>query len=175
MAGWPAGKYANRPVGTLRVLVKRCQPLPGSLSCDLPTVDATFRWSKRRGGQGFRLELPETVLPLAPLEIDPPTAARAFGDAYFNLLRRGADGSLVLSRDQWRLEEATRDAFRFSAREEDGPPLEVRLEDVERLVWDRLPRQQVRSQIRFVLVSGDLWTFSGTVDESALPDRTAAP
>jgi len=112
---------------------------------------------------------------LAPLEIDPPTAARAFADAYFNLLRRGADGSLVLSRDHWRLEEATRDTFRFSAREEDAPDLEVRLDDVERLVWDRLPRQQVRSQIRFVLVSGDLWTFSGAVDESALPDRAVAP
>jgi hypothetical protein len=108
---------------------------------------------------------------LAPLEIDPATAARAFGDGYFNLLRRGADGSLIMSRDHWRLEEATVDAFRFSAREEDAPPLEVRLEDVERLFWDRLPRQQVRSQIRFELVSGDLWTFSGTVDESALPDR----
>jgi hypothetical protein len=105
------------------------------------------------------------------VEIDPATAARAFGDAYFNLLRRWADGSLTLSTDHWRLEEVTGDAFRFSAREDDAPPLEVRLEDVERLVWDRLPKQQVRSQIRFVLVSGDLWTFSGTVDESVLPER----
>jgi hypothetical protein len=69
------------------------------------------------------------------------------------------------------LEEATGEAFRFSAREDGAPQLEVRLEDVERLVWDRLPKQHVRSQIRFVLVSGDLWTFSGTVNESALPDR----
>jgi hypothetical protein len=106
-----------------------------------------------------------------PLEIDPATAARAFGGAYFNLLRRGADGSLILSTDHWRLEEATREAFRFSAREDGAPSLEVRLEDVERLVWDRLPKQRVRSQIRFVLLSGDLWTFSGTVDESALPER----
>jgi hypothetical protein len=110
-------------------------------------------------------------MPHDPLELDPATAARAFGDAYFNLLRRGADGSLILSADHWRLEEATGDAFRFAAREDGAPPLEVRLEDVERLVWDRLPRQHVRSQIRFVLVSGDLWTFSGTVDESALPER----
>lgn len=108
---------------------------------------------------------------MAALEIDPPTAARCFGDAYFNLLRRGADGSLTLSRDHWRLEQATGDAFRFAARDEDAPSLEVRLEDVERLVWDRLPKQHTRSQIRFVLVSGDLWTFSGTVDESALPSR----
>ena len=105
------------------------------------------------------------------LEIDPGTAARAFGGAYFNLLRRGADGSLILSSDHWRLEEATDEAFRFSAREDGAPQLELRLEDVERLIWDRLPKQQVRSQIRFVLVSGDLWTFSGTVNESALPDR----
>jgi hypothetical protein len=44
----------------------------------------------------------------------------------------------------------------------------VRLDDVQRLTWDRLPKQQVRSQIRFFLANGDLWTFSGTVDESAL-------
>jgi hypothetical protein len=105
------------------------------------------------------------------IELDRSMAARAFGDAYFNLLRRGADGSLKLSADHWRLDEATEEVFRFLAREEDAPPLEVRIEDVERLVWDRLPRQQVRSQIRFVLINGDLWTFSGTVDESALPDR----
>ena len=103
--------------------------------------------------------------------MDPATAARAFGDAYFNLLRRGADGSLRLSSDHWRLDEATSEVFRFQARDQDAPPLEVRLDDVEELVWDRLPRQQVRSQIRFVLLNGDLWTFSGTVDESVLPDR----
>jgi hypothetical protein len=105
------------------------------------------------------------------MDIDRATAARAFGEAYFNLLRRGADGSLTLSTDHWRLDEATPEVFRFSAREEDAPSLEVRLGEVERLVWDRLPKQQRRSQIRFVLVNGDLWTFSGAVDESALPDR----
>jgi hypothetical protein len=105
------------------------------------------------------------------MDIDPATAARAFGDAYFNLLRRGADGSLRLSADHWRLDDATAEVFRFSAREADAPPLELRLDEVERLVWDRLPKQQVRSQIRFVLVNGDLWTFSGTVDESVLVDR----
>jgi hypothetical protein len=103
------------------------------------------------------------------MQIDPATAARAFGDAYFNLLRRGADGSLRMSTDHWRLDEATDAVFRFSAREADAPPLEVHLHDVEQLVWDRLPKQQVRSQIRFQLNNGDLWTFSGNVDESALP------
>ena len=104
------------------------------------------------------------------IQLDPATAARAFGDAYFNLLRRGADGSLRLSSDHWQLQEATPEVFRFVAREADAPPLEVRLDEVQELVWDRLPKQQVRSQIRFVLQNGDVWTFSGSVDVSALPE-----
>jgi hypothetical protein len=106
------------------------------------------------------------------IELDRSTAARAFGDAYFNLIRRGADGSLTLSADHWRLDDASDSGFRFSAREDDAPPLEVRTDDVARVVWDRLPKQQVRSQIRFFLGNGDLWTFSGNVDESALPTVT---
>ncbi|HEX8966530.1 MAG TPA: hypothetical protein VF937_01535 [Chloroflexota bacterium] len=105
------------------------------------------------------------------IELDPATAARAFGDAYFNLLRRGADGSLKLSTDHWRLEQVTAEAFHFAAREADAPDLRVLLEQVDKVVWDRLPRQRVRSQIRFVLLDGDVWTFSGAVDESMLPDR----
>ena len=105
------------------------------------------------------------------IELDPSTAVRVFGAGYFNLIRRGADGSLSMSMDHWRLEEATADAFRFAARDANVPPLEVAVVEVERLVWDRLPKQQVRSQIRFVFANGDLWTFSGSVDESALPAR----
>lgn len=101
------------------------------------------------------------------IELDQSTAAGAFGDAYFNLLRRGADGSLKLSSDHWRLDEATNDVFRFVAREEGAPGLEIRRGDIARIVWDRLPKQQVRSQIRFQLANGDVWTFSGQVDESA--------
>ncbi|HYY88017.1 MAG TPA: hypothetical protein VFA49_04415 [Chloroflexota bacterium] len=108
---------------------------------------------------------------VAGIELDPPTAARAFGQGYFNLIRRGADGSLVLSADHWRLDEATVDTFRFAAKDATAPGLVLPVEQVSRLVWDRLPRQQVRSQIRFFLVNGDLWTFSGSVDESALPVR----
>jgi hypothetical protein len=100
-------------------------------------------------------------------EIDRATAARAFGDAFFNLLRRGANGSLTLSADHWRLEEAPEGVFRFAAREQDAPPLELRDADVEHYEWDRLPRQEVRSQLRLYLNNGDLWTFSGAVDESA--------
>jgi hypothetical protein len=35
------------------------------------------------------------------------------------------------------------------------------------VAWDRLPKQQARSQVRFHLASGDLWTFSGTLAEPA--------
>ena len=105
------------------------------------------------------------------IELDRATAASAFSDAHFNLIRRGADGSLTLSHDHWRLGEATEEAFRFGAREADAPPLEVRVPEIERIVWDRLPKQTVRSQIRFYLRNGDLWTFSGNVDESAFTPR----
>ena len=103
------------------------------------------------------------------IEIEWLTAARAFGEAYFNLIRRGADGSLTLSHDHWRLDAATDATFRFIAREADAPPLDLRAPDVARVIWDRLPKQTVRSQIRFYLSNGDLWTFSGNVDETALP------
>ncbi len=103
------------------------------------------------------------------LEIDLPTAARAFGERYFNLIRRGADGSLVLSADRWRATALVDEALEFVAQDETAPPLRLLLADVDRVTWDRLPRQQVRSQIRFYLTSGDLWTFSGTVDETVLP------
>jgi len=93
---------------------------------------------------------------------------RAFGNAYFNLLRRGADGSLTLSHDHWRLDQTTPGHFRFAPREADAPAAEIRCDDIQRIVWDRLPKQQQRSQIRFYLASGDVWTFSGQVDESAL-------
>ena len=108
-------------------------------------------------------------MPHDSFDLDWPTTVRAFGAGYFNLIRRGADGSLSLSMDHWRLDELTPDCARFSAREADAPPLEVKTRAVARVVWDRLPRQQVRSQIRFVFDNGDLWTFSGTVDESVLP------
>ena len=105
------------------------------------------------------------------IDIDQATAVRALGHAYFNLIRRGADGSLTLSVDHWRLDEATEQTFRFAAREPEAPMLELNRQEVERVVWDRLPKQQLRSQIRFQLGNGDLWTFSGSVDESVLPER----
>jgi hypothetical protein len=106
------------------------------------------------------------------IQLDLETAARAFGESYFNLLRRGADGSLRLSSDHWRLDELTDELVRFSAREPDAPTLEVCLTEVDHVLWDRLPKQTVRSQIRFVLANGDLLTFSGQVDESVLPQHS---
>jgi len=105
------------------------------------------------------------------IDLDQAQAVRAFGVGYFNLIRRGADGSLTLSSDHWRLEQVTADAFHFEAQAEDAPALVLPMQQVERLAWDRLPKQQQRSQIRFYLANGDLWTFSGSVDESALPAR----
>ena len=105
------------------------------------------------------------------VELDPASAARAFGHRYFNLIRRGADGSLKLSADHWRLHHATEDGYRFVAREPEAAPLEVPAADIERVVWDRLPKQQTRSQLRLQMKNGDIWTFSGQVDESALPAR----
>jgi hypothetical protein len=82
-----------------------------------------------------------------------------------NLIRRGADGSLRLSADRWRLDEVKADAIVFRSLRRDAADaeqvLEVDLSGVERVTWDRLPKQQARSQVRFHLANGDLWTFSG--------------
>ena len=100
--------------------------------------------------------------------LDLPTAARLLGLGFFNLIRRGADGSLVLSADKWRLDAQTPDELRFAAQSPEAPPLLLALADVAEVTWDRLPKQQARSQVRFRLRSGDLWTFSGSVDEQAV-------
>jgi hypothetical protein len=94
--------------------------------------------------------------------------SHVLGDATLNLLRRGADGSLRLSADRWRLASVEPRVVMFrSVPPPDEPEqvLEVLKDDVERLTWDRLPKQQVRSQVRFHLTSGDLMTFSGTLGE----------
>ena len=90
------------------------------------------------------------------------------GNAALNLIRRGADGSLRMSADRWRLVEVHAAAVVFRALvEESGEELtlEVPVADVSRVTWDRLPKQQARSQLRFHLASGDLWTFSGALTE----------
>ncbi len=99
------------------------------------------------------------------------SAAAALAVGSFNLIRRGADGSLVLSMDRWRCVGLVGNALRFDAvdpREGAPPPLELPVDDVEQATWDRLPRQQTRSQVRFLLRNGELLTFSGPVDELRL-------
>ncbi len=105
---------------------------------------------------------------MASKGIDLATAQQLLRTGAFNLIRRGADGSLVMSADRWQLTEVTRDEVRFAAQ----PPapadvdlLVLALEGVERITWDRLPNQQVRSQVRFHIRGGDLWTFSGHFEE----------
>lgn len=102
------------------------------------------------------------------MEIDVPTAARALGSGAFTLIRRGVDGSLVLSVARWRLAELTGQTLRFVGVDEADTPLELSVAELARVTWDQLPNQRVRSQVRFHLRSGDLWTFSGSVDLSAL-------
>jgi hypothetical protein len=100
-------------------------------------------------------------------------AAAALGHGRFNLIRRGHDGSLVLSVDRWRCTGIEGNTLRFDAvdpQSGDPPPLLLALEDVAQATWDRLPKQQTRSQVRFQMQNGDLLTFSGQVDESALPE-----
>lgn len=97
-------------------------------------------------------------------DLDLASAMRALESGYFNLIRRGADGSLVLSMDRWRLETLDHFELRFVALDAAAPPLTLALTDVERTTWDRLPKQQTRSQVRLHLRSGDLWTFSGSLE-----------
>ncbi|SRR5579884_4187388 len=109
-------------------------------------------------------------------EIDREAAARALASASFNFLRRGADLTLSMSGAKWRLAEQTDATLTFRPVGLDdaflppGPDAEMilSLPDVERITWDRLPKQQRRSQIRFHFHSGELWTFSAHLDERLL-------
>jgi hypothetical protein len=100
-------------------------------------------------------------------DISPSDLYSVLGASVLNLIRRGADGSLRLSADRWRLADVGGQVVVFRSVADDQPEpeqlLEVHLAEVQRMTWDRLPKQQTRSQVRFHLVSGDLWTFSGTL------------
>ena len=101
-------------------------------------------------------------------EIEPDTAERSLRAVALNLIRRGADGSLVMSADRWRLDQVTPTELRFTAQPpapSDVKPLVLDRVRIQWITWDRLPKQRVRSQIRFHLVGGDLWTFSGHLPE----------
>ncbi len=97
-------------------------------------------------------------------DIDAAAAERILDGHACNMIRRGGDGSLVMSVDRWRLAERSPDALTFVSEPPAPPdvaPLTIELADVERLAWDRLPKQQTRSQVRFYLRNGDVVTFSG--------------
>jgi hypothetical protein len=106
-------------------------------------------------------------------EIDVDQAARALESTNFNFLRRSAELTLSMSGAKWRLAERAPETLTFRAVAPSGTLLPdamtLSLKDVERITWDRLPRQQSRSQIRFHLRSGELWTFSGHVADEFTP------
>ena len=104
-----------------------------------------------------------------PISLDAAAAALAHGT--FNLLTRGREGSLSISADKWRCAGVEANAVRFEAVQplgDSAPPRSIALDEIQAITWDRLPKQEKRSQVRFHLTSGDLLTFSGQVDESAL-------
>src|SRR5437867_1354069 len=98
-------------------------------------------------------------------EIDREAAARALASTGFNFLRRGADLTLSMSGAKWRLAEETPETLTFRPVGPSGallPPapgaeMMLALADVERITWDRLPKQQHRSQVRFHFSSGEIW------------------
>ena len=105
------------------------------------------------------------------LDLDPVSAADLIRGHRLNLIRRGADGSLVMSTDGWRLTDASAEAITLRADPPAPPetePLVIVLADVARITWDRLAKQQARSQVRFHLKNGNLLTFSGRLPDPAL-------
>jgi hypothetical protein len=102
------------------------------------------------------------------IDLDASAAAALVKGHRLNLIRRGADDSLVMSTDGWRLVEVAEDALTLRADPPAPPetePLVIRLAEVERITWDRLARQHTRSQVRFHLRSGERLTFSGRLPE----------
>jgi len=101
-------------------------------------------------------------------DLDAATAAEILKDVSLNLIRRGADGSLVLSMDHWLFSSLADDALTFIP-EPPAPPetdsLVILLADIQSISWDRLQKQQARSQVRIRKMNGDLLTFSGRLPE----------
>ena len=105
------------------------------------------------------------------VDLDASTAANLLEGVSLNLIRRGNDGSLVLSMDHWRFASLADDVLTFTPEPPAPPetePLVIPLSDVASISWDRLTKQQARSQVRIRKTNGDLLTFSGR-----LPDPPA--
>jgi hypothetical protein len=102
------------------------------------------------------------------VDLDAATAARLLDGVSLNLIRRGADGSLVLSMDHWRFASLADDVLTFVPEPPAPPetePLTILLADVASITWDRLKKQQERSQVRIRRKNGDLLTFSGRLPD----------
>ena len=101
-------------------------------------------------------------------DLEAAAAADLIRGHRLNLIRRGADGSLVMSTDGWHLIEATEESLTLKAdppAPPETPPTVIVLAEVARITWDRLEKQKARSQVRFHLKSGDLLTFSGRLPD----------
>ena len=102
------------------------------------------------------------------VDLDATTAATLLEGVSLNLIRRGDDGSLVLSMDHWRFAGLTDDTLTFTPEPPAPPetePLVIPLADVASISWDRLKKQQERSQVRIRKTNGDLLTFSGRLPD----------
>jgi hypothetical protein len=102
------------------------------------------------------------------IELNPIAAADLIRGYRLNLIKRGADGSLVMSTDGWHLIDVSHEAVTLKADPPAPPETELMvivLADVERITWDRLAKQKARSQVRFHMTSGDLLTFSGRLPD----------
>jgi hypothetical protein len=102
------------------------------------------------------------------VDLDAATAATILDGITLNMIRRGDDGSLVLSMDRWRFSRLTDDALTFTPEPPAPPdtaPLVIVLAEVASITWDRLKKQQERSQVRVRKTNGDLLTFSGRMPD----------
>jgi hypothetical protein len=102
------------------------------------------------------------------VDLDAVTAATILDGIVLNMIRRGDDGSLVLSMDRWRFMSLTDDALTFTPEPPAPPetePLVILLAEVASISWDRLRKQQERSQVRVRKTNGDLLTFSGRMPD----------
>ena len=102
--------------------------------------------------------------------LDHHAAADLLADVSLNLIRRGADGSLALSMDHWQLAVFDDDALTFAPEPPAPPetePLVIPRSEIASISWDRLAKQQARSQVRFRLTNGNLLTFSGRLPDPA--------
>ena len=101
-------------------------------------------------------------------DLDLTAAANLIRGHRLNLIKRGADGSLVMSLDGWHLTDEDAESLTMTA-DPPAPPetplMVIVLDEVERITWDRLAKQKARSQVRFHLKNGDRWTFSGRLPD----------